>query len=55
MAKTELIAERVSIKTALERLKVVMEAIEEMQADERTAAFRYIKDRYRNEWPSDSY
>lgn len=56
MAKSEnIVVERVSVEHALKRLKVVLEAVDEMQPNEREAAFKYLKDRYRAEWPSDPY
>ena len=39
----------------IERLGDVLQTIDKMGPDERTAAFKYIKSRYAKDWPADSY
>lgn len=39
----------------IDRLSVVLKTLEEMEADERRAAFSFLKSRYSAEWPSDTY
>jgi hypothetical protein len=40
----------------IERLTIVLKTMDAMDAAERSAALRYIKSKYSNEWPTmDSY
>lgn len=39
----------------IERLGVVLRAVDQMEQTERSAAFAFLKSRYRGDWPSDTY
>lgn len=39
----------------INRLSVVLCTLEQMEPDERLAAFRFLKSKYSKEWPSDTY
>lgn len=57
--KTE--PERIEIKVKVQadvwigRLSAVLKAVDEMDQDERRAAFAFLKSRFSVEWPSDPY
>jgi hypothetical protein len=46
---------RSSVDGCIERLGTILRAMEMMDSEERSAALRYIKQRYPKEWPSSDY
>jgi hypothetical protein len=60
MAKiTKKLQETVQVKEwgepAINRLAVVLTALEQMDARERSATFGFLKSKYDSEWPRDNY
>lgn len=46
---------RSSVDGCIERLGIILRAMETMDSEERSAALRYIKQRYPKEWPGVDY
>lgn len=57
MAKNEQIENKVVVQPEvwIGRLTDLLKIVSAMEPDERSAAFSFLKSKYRGEWPSDAY